>query len=565
MTATEDATSSNFGFLAKRYPELERIAARSECYFSGDPIVSLITLRQFGEALAQLVAARSGLYTDPRERQRDLLRRLRVDGRYPSNVLGLFDQLRKDGNAAAHHHTGDHAKALECLKGARKLGIWFYRTFDNYNFKPRRFQPPRPPIDAPTELTAELDRSRAQGDAALWARRGRMSFSRKYAFVLALALAFAVIYAYAPLTRDGIAKLRWFDDVNVIVNKSLALAKPQVGVSPVDPIAAANVDEDLDYRIAQRTKSPEEWRSFLAAHPDGPHAQSARAEIDKLVPVETRPAPVAVQASNDGSSDTKTLSDLASSDLTSPPPEGAKHATDEICKHDEDRLQWLSNSQTSDEAIRFLAELRCEKLRPELFRLTERLDYQDPSAIVASQSRSPQVAQAGAANRRAIEPHNKPRWRVASRSPQPRRRAARWAAPSLPPILMALFGETRRTSTAFQQIQVGGGPGGSGAGGGVASAAGAGSGPGGGAGSGGGSSGGGSAGGGSSGGGSSGGASAGGGSAGGGSGGGNGTGGGNGGGNGNGTGGGNGGGNGNGNGGGNGNGNGGGNGGGNGH
>jgi type I restriction enzyme, R subunit len=213
MIATEDVTSPNFGFLAKRYPELERIAARSERYFSGDPIVSLITLRQFGEALAQLVAARSGLYIDPNERQRDLLRRLRVDGRYPSNVLGFFDQLRKDGNAAAHHHTGDHAKALECLKMARKLGIWFYRTFDNHNFRPRPFQPPRPPIDATTELTAELDRSRAQGDAALSARTGRMSLSRKYAFgfALAVAVAVAVIYAYVPLTGDDIAKLRWLD------------------------------------------------------------------------------------------------------------------------------------------------------------------------------------------------------------------------------------------------------------------------------------------------------------------------------------------------------------------
>jgi hypothetical protein len=51
------------------------------------------------------------------------------------------------------------------------------------------------------------------------------------------------------------------------------------------------------------------------------------------------------------------------------------------------------------------------------------------SAIVATQSRSPKVAQAVAASRRAIEPHNKPRWREALRSPQPRRRAARWAAP----------------------------------------------------------------------------------------------------------------------------------------
>ena len=346
MTATEDATSPNFGFLAKRYPELEQIAARSERYFSDDPIVSLITLRQFGEALAQLVAARSGLYTDPKERQRDLLRRLRVDGRYPSNVLGLFDQLRKDGNAAAHHHTGDHAKALECLKGARKLGIWFYRTFDNHNFKPRPFQPPRPPIDAPTELTAELDRSRAQGDAALWARTGRMSFSRKYAFVLAFALAFAVIYAYAPLTRDGIAKLRWFDDMNVIISKVFALANRDVRVVSVDPIAAANVDEDLDYRIAQRTKSTEGWRLFLAAHPDGPHAQSAWAEIDKLVPAETRPAPVAARASNDGSSDIKTRSDVASPSQTSPGSEVATLTSDEICKRDEDRLERLSNSPT---------------------------------------------------------------------------------------------------------------------------------------------------------------------------------------------------------------------------
>src|ERR1700722_20400244 len=226
MIAPEDARSPNFGFLAKRYPELEQIAARSERYFCDDPIVSLITLRQFGEALAQLVAARSGLYTNPMERQRDLLRRFRVDGRCPSNVLGLFDQLRKDGNAAAHHHTGDHAKALECLKMARKLGIWFYRTFDNHNFKPRPFQPPSPPIDATTKLTAELDRSREQGHAALWARTGSISLGRKYAFVLALAV--AVIFAFAPLTRDEMAKLRWLGDINVTISKVLAPTNREV-------------------------------------------------------------------------------------------------------------------------------------------------------------------------------------------------------------------------------------------------------------------------------------------------------------------------------------------------
>ena len=136
-----------------------------------------------------------------------------------------------------------------------------------------------------------------------------MGIIRKYAFPLVLV--FAVIYVYAPLSLEDVANLPWLDDINIVVNKSLAPAKPEAGVSPVDPIAAANVDEDLDYRIAQRTKSTEGWRSFLAAHPAGLHAQSARSELDKLVSVEKPPAPVAAQASL---SDIKTPSEDTSSD-----------------------------------------------------------------------------------------------------------------------------------------------------------------------------------------------------------------------------------------------------------
>jgi hypothetical protein len=290
-----------------------------------------------------------------------------------------------------------------------------------------------------------------------------MGAIRKYAFVLALAL--AVIYAYAPLSLEHVAKLRWLDDIYVVVNKSLAPAKPEVGVSAVDPVAAANVDEDLDYRIAQRTKTTEGWRSFLAAHPDGPHAQSARAELDKLAPTEKPPPPTAAQGSNGGSSDTKTPSEVASPGQPSQPSEVATLAPDEICKRGEDRLQWLATSPTSDEATRFLAELRCEKLRPELLRLTERLDYQDPSAAVAAQSHPSNVAQTEVARRRASEPQNRAHWRIASRGLQPRRHATRWAASSLPPILMALFGEPPRNSTVFRRTRIRGEPGSGGRGG----------------------------------------------------------------------------------------------------
>jgi hypothetical protein len=155
-------------FVGKRVDlELERIGAQSERYFSNDPIVSLITIRQFGEVLAQLAAARSGLFSDANEPQADLLRRLRLDGNYPANVLDLFHQLRIDGNAATHRREGDHAKALACLKMARQLGIWFYRTFDDQHLKVGPFQPPRPPVDATAELAAELGRLRSERDAAL--------------------------------------------------------------------------------------------------------------------------------------------------------------------------------------------------------------------------------------------------------------------------------------------------------------------------------------------------------------------------------------------------------------
>ncbi|HXE25272.1 MAG TPA: hypothetical protein VN637_10320, partial [Roseiarcus sp.] len=354
-----------------------------------------------------------------------------------------------------------------------------------------------------------------------------MRIIRNYGFVLALAL--AVVYAYAPLRLEDLAKIRWLDDISALANKSF-VSRREASLSPIDPVAAANVDEDLDYRIAQHANSAEGWRSFLAAHPHGPHAQSARAELgrlvppgqapatavalasngrppgsnglieaalptrpspptevaahpdgghaqsaraelDRLVPPERTPAAVAA-ASNAGSADAKALSEAAVPARPSPPSEVARPTPDELCKRDEDRLQHLSESPTGDEAMQLVNELRCEKLRPELSRLTEHLDYRDSGA---AESRSSRVAERGAANRQAAEPRDRPRWRTASRRHEPRRWARRRAAPGLPPILMALFGEKPRASTEFRRFRAGGGGGGGssgvGATGGAASAA----------------------------------------------------------------------------------------------
>ena len=290
-----------------------------------------------------------------------------------------------------------------------------------------------------------------------------------------LALALTAIYVCAPPYLEDISKPQWLDHVSAMITKSLASAKPQAEVSLVDPVAAAKVDEDLDYRIAERTKSLEGWRAFLTAHPDGPHAQSARAELDKLAAPATSTA--AAQAPDRAPLDTKIPSDVAS---PPPPSAGTTLVSDDICKGDEDRLEKLSNNLTSDGVIRFLIELRCENLRPQLISLAERLKDPVPKAdpVLAERLDDKAPAAAGDANhgpsasvspesdvstinpplppKRAAEPSNKARPNIASRGLQPRRRASTSTAPSLPPILLALFGEHPKSSANFRRTRTSG-------------------------------------------------------------------------------------------------------------
>jgi hypothetical protein len=79
-------------------------------------------------------------------------------------------------------------------------------------------------------------------------------------------------------------ELRGLSEAGVaFIVKTFTPAKAQT--EPVDEAVAANLDEDLDFRIAEQTKTEEGWRAFLDAHPHGNRASIAQAELDKL----TRP------------------------------------------------------------------------------------------------------------------------------------------------------------------------------------------------------------------------------------------------------------------------------------
>lgn len=163
---SEPIPSANFGFLAAHDKQLVRLGALAERYFADDPNTCLIKLRQFGETLAQLVAAKSGLFRDAQEAQADLLRRLKFDRVIPREVADLFHHLRTVGNKATHENDGKHDDALTALKVGRELGVWFHRTFGTGKvFKPGPFVPPADPAAATKALSEELARLRTEVDS----------------------------------------------------------------------------------------------------------------------------------------------------------------------------------------------------------------------------------------------------------------------------------------------------------------------------------------------------------------------------------------------------------------
>src|SRR6185312_1677506 len=130
----------------------------AERYLPEDPNTCLLKLRQLTELLAELVAARTGLYVSKEEAQYDLVRRLHDRGLLPREVAQLFGDVRRAGNAASHEGVGDHRTALAMLRITWQLGVWYHRTFKNKAYKSGPFIPPVAPKDESEGLRAELKR-----------------------------------------------------------------------------------------------------------------------------------------------------------------------------------------------------------------------------------------------------------------------------------------------------------------------------------------------------------------------------------------------------------------------
>jgi type I restriction enzyme, R subunit len=159
--ANKAFASPNFAFLMKYDEVLVRHAALAERYVFDDPNAALIKLRQFAELLAQHAAAYTGVVVEVHESQRDLIDKLWDRQIINAQVSQLFHGLRKAGNEAAHQHSGDRREALHQLQMARKLAVWFHKSFGgDTSFKAGPFVPPPDPHEAERGLHTELERLR---------------------------------------------------------------------------------------------------------------------------------------------------------------------------------------------------------------------------------------------------------------------------------------------------------------------------------------------------------------------------------------------------------------------
>lgn len=139
----QQLNSRNFAFLEGIAPELLSLATLAEQYYPSDPVTCLITIKQFGELLAQSVASKVQLYSLASESQSELLSRLVYSGILSQQIYYLFSEIEQIGQQATYHHRGDRSLALKQLKSAREISVWFYRNFGgDPHFRPNPFIPP---------------------------------------------------------------------------------------------------------------------------------------------------------------------------------------------------------------------------------------------------------------------------------------------------------------------------------------------------------------------------------------------------------------------------------------
>lgn len=158
--------STNFGFLATYDGPFHQLAVAAEKLLAIDPNTAIVKVRQLAEAFARHAAAVCGFYPGAQASFLDTLRLLEARGIVEHQAASLFHALRREGNRAAHDFSGSRQDAVDQLRIARQLAVWFHRTFGGVDarFSPGPFVPPEDPSARLRALEEQLATARAEAE-----------------------------------------------------------------------------------------------------------------------------------------------------------------------------------------------------------------------------------------------------------------------------------------------------------------------------------------------------------------------------------------------------------------
>lgn len=158
------AQDSNFGFLAEHSPLFVQLGRTAEQVFASDPNTTLIKLRQLAEALAQDLAVRFGIEFTSETTQADLLFKLQREMQLAPEIRSLFHTLRIEGNKATHEFHTRHKDAMDGLKVARSLAVWFHQSVSKQgaHFKAGPFLAPSDPSAELRALQTQIQQLKAE-------------------------------------------------------------------------------------------------------------------------------------------------------------------------------------------------------------------------------------------------------------------------------------------------------------------------------------------------------------------------------------------------------------------
>ena len=135
---------SNFSFLEKLFPALEKHGSLAESYLHSDPNACLYKLGVFAETVVNYMFVLDKLPVP--EYDNTLVRRigiLKQERLLPHDIDSILHDLRKTRNKAVHegHESPDDCKTL--LKMAHSLAVWFMQTYGDSKFHTPEFVLPK--------------------------------------------------------------------------------------------------------------------------------------------------------------------------------------------------------------------------------------------------------------------------------------------------------------------------------------------------------------------------------------------------------------------------------------